>query len=256
MLGAGGAPAATLTLAIATALFFVGGLGMRLLGVPHVVRAVRGRSADSPALRLTAWVCLAGAAIPFIIVTRPYHQTLHFYQTTLFLMWLFVARAVCERPQRPLARAGAAAMVILLAAPSMVHFVHRKWQDRDRPAASLSSDGIRVAEYLRGLDSRHTVLLHNRPDEPSLLSILSGRHTVLAWSRYVRNTGERQADIDRFFQSAGEDPLNAIDTLAKYRVTHVVEQARHDAIHPEVLRRLEPVLFVGDVRLYAVRPVR
>ena len=241
------------TLAIATVVFFIGGLGVRLMGVPGVIRAAWPGSTDPPTVRLTAWIILAAAAIPFVIVTRPYHQTVHFYMTTLFLMWLFVARALFARVTRPLPRAIAAAVVIALAAPTSIHFVQRKWRDRERPSASASRGEMTVARYLAGLDSYDTVLLHDRPGDPSLISILSGRHTVLAWSRYVRNIEERQRDIEHFFRSAEGDANAAWATLGKYGVTHVIERPGRDAIHADVLQRLHLVMSFEDVRLYGVQ---
>src|SRR5205823_2598194 len=83
----------------ATALFLFVGVGVRWLGVPGVWRAIRGRppvtpdgsSIDLPAWRILAWIIVAGVAIPFVLATDPYVDTLQFYQVGLYVLWIFAA---------------------------------------------------------------------------------------------------------------------------------------------------------------------
>jgi hypothetical protein len=126
-------------------------------------------------------------------VTEPYNDTLQFYQVGLYLLWIFTAVALMAVARRH-AVAGAAAILIgiALSLPSSLHYLTRKWTDRDRPAlVSVSSTEVDIAAYLRGLDPQTTVVLHDRPRDPSLLAVLSARRSVLAWGRYAVGSGER-----------------------------------------------------------------
>src|SRR5205814_1123759 len=122
----------------AAAVFFAGGIGVRWLGVPAVWRAVRGNmgSESTAAIwRLLAWTVVAGIAIPFVLVTEPYNDTLQFYQTGLYPLWVFAAAALMAlvRKDRTLGRVVIAA-AIAVSLPSSVHYLSRKWHDSERPA--------------------------------------------------------------------------------------------------------------------------
>ena len=246
--GLGGIAQEWTTVAVATILFFVMGQGYRLLGWPEVWRALRGRAGQID--RLCGWMVVAGLTIPFVIVTIPYHQTLHFYQMALFLLPLFVARTLWRLPRWR--RAVAIAITFAVAAPTTGHYLWRKWNDEQRPFAIATAGHRAVAERLRALDPESTVVLHSRPQDPSLIAILSERRTVLAWWRYVRGSDARRHEVDWFFRSAARDPGRALRLLRTYRVTHVVENTRIDRIHPEVTRRLTRVLRAGALVLYEV----
>src|SRR5262249_35648222 len=79
-----------LLLAAATALFLAVGIGLRWIGVPGIWRAIRGKAAaDGDAWRLLAWTAVTGVVVPFVLVAEPYNDTLQFYQTGLYVMWIF-----------------------------------------------------------------------------------------------------------------------------------------------------------------------
>ena len=232
----------------ATLVFFIMGQGYRLIAVPEVLRALtRG---PRPIERLCAWMVVAGVAIPFVIVTIPYHQTLHFYQMALFVLPLFVARALWRLSPGP--RTLAVAVTFLVAAPTTGHYLWRKWTDDRRPFAVATTAHQEIAARLRFLDHESTVVLHARPQDPSLLTILSERRTVLAWWRYVRGSDARRNEVEQFFRSAGGDPDRALRTLRAYEVTHVVQDVRRDRIHPEVIARLRLIVRADALVLYEV----
>lgn len=242
-----------IVLVFATALFFIGGLGMRWTGVPAVFRAIRPSSSERSIWRLLAWIVIAGVAIPFIVVTEPYHDTLQFYQTALFVLWLFAARAVVRLNAPRAAVAGAIALALAAAIPSSVHYLAEKAGDGpNHSLVHLSRSELAVADYLRSLDPERTVVLHDRPLDPSLFVIVGERRTVLAWSRYVTGSEVRQREVDRFFASADREPVVALDVLQRYNVTHVIERPGRDRINRVVLSRLRPVLTYPDVVLYEV----
>src|SRR6187455_2239413 len=79
----------------ATAMFLAVGPGVRWLGAPRIWRALRDATQpDGSAWRLLAWVVVAGVAIPFVLATDPYNDTLQFYQTGLYVSWIFAAVAL------------------------------------------------------------------------------------------------------------------------------------------------------------------
>ena len=244
-------------LLLATAVFFAVGVGIRWAGVAGVWRAIRAKATpESAPWRLLAWGVVAGVAIPCVIATDPYVDTLQFYLTGLFLLWIFTAVALARWARaHPWIGPAAVTAVIAISLPSTVHYVARKWTDADRPAkASLSSGEVRIAEYLRGTDPETTVILHDRPLSPSLMTIVADRRIVLGWDvRYSAVGGEdRLRDVDAFFASADGDPGAAFDILRRYRVTYLIVRSHDDRVHPAVLERLTPVMQFADVALYSV----
>jgi hypothetical protein len=246
---------------VATAIFFAGGLGMRWIGVPRILRAAWSGASPDPSRErfdgsaigvVLAWMVLAGAGLPFVLVTQPYHDTLQFYQTALYLMWIFAA--ACLVSVRGRRRIAAIAVTFALALPPSTHFLHDKWRDNPVHALAGATRGEQlIAEYLRTSTNRdRVVIMHDRPVDPSLLVILSERRSVLSWARYVTGSEERQAEVDAFFGSMDGAPDQALATLTKYGVTHVIVRRERDRVHPDVLARLKQVVGASDAVLYEV----
>ena len=255
-----------LFLLMATVVFLAVGIGVRWAGAPGVWRAIRGSTgsslsgssdaADAAAWRLLGWGVVAGIAIPFVLATDPYVDTLQFYLTGLYLMWIFAAVALVTFARaHPRIGGLAIAAAIALTLPSSMHYLARKWTDDERPPkASLSRAEVTIAEYLRTCDPEKTVILHDRPLSPSLMTIVAERRIVLGWDvRYSAVGGEdRLRDVNAFYSSAGGDAGAALDTLRRYHVTHVIVREQADRVHPAVLARLSQVMRFPDVTLYSV----
>ena len=245
-----------LFLLAATAVFLAVGPGIRWFGAPHIWRAMRGPAASNgPAWRLLAWIVVAGVAIPFVLATDPYNDTLQFYQTGLFVWWIFAAVGLSAfaRSHRS-AGAAAIAIALIVSIPSSIHYLARKWTDNQRPAlAALTRNELSIADYLKRQDADSTVILHNRPTAPSLMTVVADRRVVLGWGRgqYAAGSAQRARDIDLFFTSAKRSPDEAADTLRRYSVTHVVVRTDRDRVHPEVLAKLTPLMAFPDVTLYS-----
>jgi hypothetical protein len=238
----------------ATVLFFAGGLGIRWLGLPGVWRGLRGLvPADGAAWRLLAWGVVAGIAIPFVLVTEPYNDTLQFYQVGLYLLWIFTAAALMTLVRRnPSLGMAATVAAFALSLPSSAHYLSRKWSDNQRPPlATLSGAELEIASHLRGLDPAQTVVLNDRPRDPSLLAVVSGRRLVLAWGRYAVGSGERMREVEAFFRGS-RTPENTLDILRKHQVSHVVVHGDRNRVRSEVLGKLKPVLGDSEVMLYEV----
>jgi hypothetical protein len=242
-------------LVLATALFLAVGPGIRWLGVPGVWRALRGRTDPHPAAwRVVAWGVVAGVLIPFVVVTEPYNDTLQFYQTGLYLLWIFTAVALAAIVRsRPITGPALLVLAIAISLPSSIHYLTLKWTDNRRPPlAALNGTEIRIATHLRTLDPRSTVVLNDRPLDPSLMAAVSARRQVLAWGRYAVGSDDRRRDVEAFYDSAGRDVPRALETLRRYHVTHVIVHGQRDRVDPQVLDRLEPLIVTPEVSLYRV----
>jgi hypothetical protein len=259
---------APLFLLMATVVFLAVGIGIRWFGAPGVWRAIRpstrstepgsraSSAADLAAWRLLGWGVVAGIVIPFVIATEPYVDTLQFYLVGLYLMWIFTAAALIgfARAHRRIGGLAVAA-AIALSLPSSLHYLARKWTDAERPPkASLSPAEVTIANYLRTCNPEQTVILHDRPLSPSLMTIVAARRIVLGWDvRYSAVGGQdRLREVNAFYASAGGSPGAALETLRRYHVTHVIVREQADHVHPDVLARLNPVMRFPDVTLYSV----
>jgi hypothetical protein len=236
--------------ALAVPVFLIGGVGVRLLGVGAVWRAITGNH-TATVWRLMAWSSVAGAAIPLAFVTEPYHQTFHPFHLGLFFLWIFTARTVVDwgRGQR-WRTAVAVTAVVLVAVPSTVHYLRLKWSDVE--FGFITNDTVKVGDFLRSQDPARTVFIARYPQGPSFLTLFSQRRTVLAWAQYVRDSAILQDEIEQFFQSAKFSPAAAWELLRYYHVTHVVETVDRDHIHEAVRCRLQPVFTTPTLRVLAV----
>ena len=242
---------------LATVVFLAVGVGVRWVGAPGVWRALRGRfGSDAAAWRLLAWSVVVGIAIPFVIATDPYVDTLNFYVTGLYVLWIFTAAALVGfARQHPRIGGLAIAAAIAVVLPSSMHYLERRWTDRQRPPrVDLSAAEIRIADYLRNkTDPETTVILHDRPLSPSLTTILAERRIVLGWDVTYSAVGgqERLRDVNRFYSSADGNPDAAFESLGRYRVTHVIVRD-DDRVHPAVLARLHKLMQFPGAALYTV----
>lgn len=253
---------APVVLLLATIVFLAIGIGVRWVGAPGVWRAIRRRpvvdGADPAAWSLLGWAVVTSVAIPFVIATDPYVDTLQFYVPSLFLLWIFTAAALVGFARKHPGIGGLAiAAAIAVALPSSTHYLERRWNDRQRPPrVDLSAAEIRIADYLRNrTDPETTVILHDRPLSPSLMTILAERRIVLGWDVTYSAVGgrERLRDVNRFFSSADGNPDAAFESLGRYHVTHVIVRD-DDRVHPAVLARLHRLMQFPGAALYTVLP--
>jgi hypothetical protein len=252
----------------ATIAFLLIGVGVRWLGAPGIWRAIRRRPIaehevvppvrqNEAAWSLLGWSILVGIAIPFVVATEPYVDTLNFYVTGLYLMWVFTAAALVAfaRQRPPALGAVAIAAAVGLTLPSSWHYLERRWTDRERPArVDIPAAEIRIAEYLRNrTDPETTVVLHSRPLSPSLTTILAERRIVLGWDVTYSAVGgeDRLHDVNRFYASASGNPQAAFETIGRYNVTHVIVRDE-DRVHPDVLARLQLTMQFPGAALYTV----
>jgi hypothetical protein len=235
---------------LATPLFLAATLGFRIVGLPAFWSCLRHPSRHEPVLRVLAWTIVMAYVTSTFIVSVPYHETVQIHQLALFLMAVFTSQAIMA-VKYPKARIAVAIAVIALAVPSTWQYVNRKWHSEDRGPMAVASPGEQsAAVFLRDTDPTRTILLHDRPNEPSLLGILAERRGVLAWASYVRGGDERKGDVETFF--AAPDAAKATEILHKYHPTHVVEYIDRDHINPRVREQLQVASRDGNVVVYHV----
>ena len=167
-------------------------------------RGRRGRG--RPAWRLLGWCVVAGLGIPFVLTTQPYVDTINFYLTGLYVMWIFTAAALVRFAQRH-GTAGRAAVVWPFSPCCRrlcISWAASGTTPTRPPRASLSHGELLVAQYLKTTDPETTVLLHDRPLAPSLMTVISERRIVLGWDvRYSAVGGEDRLNDVNFFLRVG-----------------------------------------------------
>jgi hypothetical protein len=254
----GDPPPAWLLLSMVTAIFLIGGLGTRVLGIVPLWRAATGHESMRPWTPL-AWIVIAGVIVPFAIAVAPFPNTIQAYQLGLFAMWPFAVRVLWPPGATPSAtRWAATAAFVLCSVAATAHYgLAAHAASAGPPLAALTGDDVRIVRYLRKLDSKTTMVLHSTPLKPSLYSIESGRRVVLAWSSYAAGDGSpdvdaRAAEIDRFFGTTTGAGADEVDILSRYQVTHVIERVAIDHLHPHVVQQLHLVTGTPGTRLYEV----
>jgi hypothetical protein len=234
---------------LAAPLFLAGSLGFRMAGLRELWRCLRRPGQHDPIWRVLAWTAVAALGASTVIASVPYHETTQIHQFALFVLVVFVGRRLGAWAPGG-ARTIATVLVIAVAVPCTLQYLHRKWNDRQRPLVEASQAEVLLAAQLRRTDPERTILLHDRPNDPTLLGILAERRSVIAWAGYVRGGQPRRDDVEAFFR--GADMPRALEILRAYGPTHVVEYTDRDRIDPGVLARLDLVVRQGNVAVYRV----
>jgi hypothetical protein len=257
--GASGAARGGLAALLALPVFLLGTLGSRAVGLPSFWRALRQPSQHDPTWPLLAWTVVTAFLASSFIVSVPYHESQQIHQFAMFLFALFAAQSLFDRPTRSSGgrsprpsgrRILLIGAVILMAVPGPLQYLHRKWTDREHVIATASRDELAVVQRLQAAKPEETIVLHDRPNDPTLLGVLAERRSVLAWAGYVRGSEARRADIEAFF--GGADTTSAVEMLRRYRPTHIVVYRDRDRVDPTVIEALELVMRSGAVELYRV----
>jgi hypothetical protein len=104
---------------------------------------------------------------------------------------------------------GTAAILLALAAslPSSLHYLNRRWTDPDRsPLVGLTRSEIYMASYLRTLNPERTVVLNDRPLDPSLLAVLSNAVSCSRRGDTPLAAVSGCAEVEAFYGSTREVP--------------------------------------------------
>ncbi len=215
-------PAAGLGLAAAAVLWLVLSLGLRLVGVPEALRALRGPAVASAAatLALTGWPLglLFRVAAPEVLATeKVVNDAAYLVEQSGPVLWIFTAVALARFAATPSKRLLAAAAVLLLAAPATVQYAVKKLRTApDRLPAPM----VRAMDALARVSRAGDVVLQ-RPGAryPPAPVVLAGRRvTYERFTPYLTQfvsrlaLEERHATVHRFFRTESRDEALAIAT--------------------------------------------
>ena len=254
----GADPHQWILLTFATLFFLLGSLGLRWLGVVHLLRGAVATASFRMWTPL-AWVVLLGIAIPFFVTFAPFPNQIQPHMFAMFAFWPFAARLLWS-PSAPFSwgRGLASLAVILLSMPATVHYAsvtHRA--SSGTPLDTYGPADSEIIRTLRPLSSTTTMLLQSNPVWPSIYTIESGRHVALGWSSYVSGDFSPEVEaltarIAAFFGAPDRPGSEDLSLLKEQRVTHIIERTTRDRLHPNVVTQLQLVVGGPDVRLYRV----
>jgi hypothetical protein len=240
-------------LAAWAALWLIASLGLRILGLPAALRALRAGgpvAAALAALALSGWPLGLLFRIGYAGETD-YNEAVYFVLQSGPLLWVFAALALAGLAARAGALA-AAALALALAAPSTVEFLVRK--------ATTAPDVVPpvVVQAMRALerDTRPGEVVLERPAAhwPPLPVVLAGRR--VPYTRYIpymaqfaarRDYLSRSRAIRAFFatEDAAEAEAIARSLGATFLVLYGDETVVFDPA-PVIL----PVFHAPDARVY------
>jgi hypothetical protein len=219
---------------LALPLFAVGTLGIRVLGVPRLLRALAARGSGAPLLAFLAWfvVCgyVLGLSLRVTAIDHPeeYNNSVWFIVESKLVSCVFVGIMLGSvfRTWSPRRAAWTAALqVVLLAAPATVNTF---------TAMSLSAsptlatpDESRVAEHFRAHVPPGAVVLCESSSLRRLLLGEARARVPLAPEFYLTSflrrvdLDGRTQDVQQFWQAWGTGQFRA-DLAKKYHVDYVV----------------------------------
>ncbi|MCX6561525.1 MAG: hypothetical protein NTZ26_13545 [Candidatus Aminicenantes bacterium] len=218
------------------AVFFAGGFGASLLGLPSLLRRTfRFRREDAVTTFLGA-VFLAGIVLFFWasprlgLTPRPWIVVDIYKLSALILLAAAAGKAIdLGGRARGAARFVVPAVLILLSIPNTVQFAAMKAAYPDPKI--FRSDFLEACRFLEKSSGSDAVVLYG--ESITYVPYFADRRAVLdrtphAYLPYHLESGqldERRSDIKAFLA----DPAGHGPTLAKYGVTHVMVKRRDDA---------------------------
>jgi hypothetical protein len=207
------------------ALFLLGGLGVRTLGIWGIFTQLKVRTSLRWMALFFLFFFVGGYFLSeFLYVGKPggLNNAIWFYVQALMATWFALFAFLAERSFA--GRGGSILLLglVVLAAPTTIQFLSQ----RSVPAYRLfGSDEVAVIEFLRTTDPGSVVLHPLNPDRPSLASNFAGRSSVLnRFSAFV-SEGEglsgRIKDIDCAF-ALDSSQEQRMEVLQKYSVDYVL----------------------------------
>jgi hypothetical protein len=215
-------------------LFVLGTLGIRLLGLPRLVRALGARGSSSHLLAFLAWFVVCGYALGLGLRVTPidypddYNTSVWFIVGSKLVSWIFVGLLLGHlfRTWSPRPAAWTAALqVVLLAAPGTVN----TFTVLSRIAAPTlaTPDEVRVADHFEAQVPPGAIVLCESANLRRLLLGEARARVPLAPEFYVtqftRRVGldARTQDLQQFWLEWSAGKFRA-DLAKKYQVNYVV----------------------------------
>jgi hypothetical protein len=255
-----GAASGAFVLVVAVVLFLLGGLAFRLFGGRSLWRAAMARTTPPAPAVWTAmgWIVIVACLLPFVVTVLPPPNGVQPYVAGLLFAWIFAVDGWIGRlGGAPVWRWLGLLIAFVISAVPLCHYAAQAvTRQAGEPWVASSSDDRIVADALNRLDPEKVVVLHDNPEEPSLISIMAQRRVVVAWLDTVgwadrTESDARASEVDAFFTGhLGASEGRAM--LRRYHVTHVVEHLERDHIDQDLLAVLVPIVRTPGARLYEV----
>ncbi len=239
------------------ALWLAASLGLRLLGVPGAVRALRGSAPASAlgAMALSGWPLglLFRVSAPEVLEgQKVVNDAAYLVEQSGPLLWVFAAIALAGLATTRVRRAIAAAACLVLATPATLQFAARK---AATPSDRLPAPMVRAVRALERV-SRPGEVVMQRPGAryPPAVVVLSGRRVPYErFTPYLTQFASR-ADLEarhelvyRFFRTTSrEEALGIARTLsASFLALYGGDRVRFDTTGV-----LEPIHEEEGARVY------
>jgi hypothetical protein len=235
-------------------------LGLRVVGIPPAVGALRGAAAASAlaGMALAGWPLglLFRVSAPEVLPGQAVvNDAAYLVEQSGPLLWLFTVMALVSFARSPARRILAAVAVVVLATPSTIQYVIQK---RRTPAARLPAPMVRAMDALVPASRPGDVVLQ-RPAAryPPAPVILAGRRVPYdRFTPYLTQFASRQAlearhlQVYRFFRTPDrEEALSLARALnAKFLALY-----DHDRVRFDTTGVLEPLHEEPGARLYRIR---
>lgn len=237
-----------------TLIWLLASLGLRAVGLPEAMRALRGRRAAPVVL---ATMALSGWVLTLLFrVTADgvFDEGVYFSVASGALLWIFAAMGLAPLGSSPFRRALVWAAAVALALPSTWELARGK---ASTPPDVVPASVLRAMTALER-DSRpgDVVLMRSFSRFPPPPIVFIGRR--VPYTRYMpymtqfASEGEiraRDAEVRRFFRT--DDPEEALGIARRLGAGHVYLYGAQ-TIDGAVEDRLEKVYVEGGVRLYRI----
>lgn len=223
--------------ALAIPLFVVGTFGVRLLGLPGLVRTLWARRSAPITLLFVACFVVLGYVLGLGLRVTPidypdtYNNSVWFVVASKLVGWVFVSVTLGKlfKTWKPAAAAWTATLlVVLLAAPGTLNTFKMGSQNGD--ATLASPDETAVAEYFRRSAPPGSTVLCESANLRRLLLGISGARVPLAPEFFPvsflrrQQLEERTNDLAVFWQALADGHVRA-DLAAKYQVDYLVSRS-------------------------------
>ena len=254
-----------LALALSGLVWLVLSLGLRAVGIPSALRALRRgdvAAASLGALALTGWPL---ALVLRITADPAYDESYYFLQASGLLLWLFALPAFAAFSAGSLLRT---AIVLLLTLPATAELVVRR--ARAQPER-LAPPTVRAMDALRAASCPGDVVL-TRPGVALVppVVVLAGRRVPLAafipyWQQFTTpgRVAAREAQVLSFFRAA--DAASAVEVARGLGASYVYfsgvaaegAESRPRSVRQLLLEAavLEPVHVEPRAAVYRIRPL-
>jgi len=228
---------------VALPVYLLGSLGVRVLGIPGVLKGMLRPKPEAGVRWFLALFCVVGPLATLILTVSPwgyppeseYNNAVWFFVQSKYVLWLFVVELAMRwlAGRRQAWKAIFVAAMIALSVPSSLQYFQRQLSQEH---TLLQRQDLELVEFLRGRCSEGQVVLSRQSTGEYVVALTTCRAPVLNLGIYTHSfaSGEelaqRQADRRDFWESWNQGELRA-DLVERYEVDYVlVDKRAGDAI--------------------------